>query len=180
MPEEIKNPEVVETAENANPANEEKKDEPSVQDLMNQIATLRRSLDKATAEAAENKRKYRDTLSATEKASQEKAEAAAAEAERVKGLERQVALYGLEKQYSRLGYSPEDAAKAATYQYDGDTDSLFKLQEGIQKARDAQLRTAIEQEIYKNIPDPKHGTGSQEEEDPFIKGFNSIKPPYAR
>lgn len=179
MPEEIKNPEVVETAENANPANEEKKDEPSVQDLMNQVATLKRALDKATAEAAENKRKYRDTLSATEKASQEKADAAAAEAERVKGLERQVALYGLERQYSRLGYSPEDAAKAATYQYDGDTDALFRLQEGIQKARDAQLRESIEKEIYKNIPDPKQGTGTQDE-DLFLKGFNSVKSPYAR
>lgn len=158
---------------------EEKNDEPTTQELLNQIATLKRSLDKATAEAAENKRKYRETLSATEKASMEKAEAEAKEAERVKGLERQVALYGLEKQFARLGYSPDDAQKAAAYQYDGDTDSLFKLQEGIQKAREAELRKSIEADIYKNIPDPKQGTGNQEE-DAFIKGFNSVKPPYAR
>jgi len=177
MPEEINNnnPEVV--VEENNPV--EPKNEPSVQDLMNQIASLKRAVDKATGEASDYKKKWRETLSATEQASQEKAEAAAAEAERVKGLERQVALYGLEKQFSRLGYSPEDATKAAAYQYDGDTDSLFKLQEGIQKAREAKLREDIEKEIYKNIPDPKQGTGNAEE-DPFIKGLRSVKSPYAR
>ena len=110
---------------------------------------------------------------------QEKAEAAALEAERVKGLERQVALYGLEKQFARLGYSPDDAQKAAAYQYDGDTDSLFKLQEGIQRAREAELRKSIEADIYKNIPDPKQGTGAQDD-DLFLKGFNSVKSPYSR
>lgn len=179
MPEDNKIVETAETVETEKPVEEPKKDEPTTQELLNQIATLKRSLDKATAEAAENKRKYRETLSATEKASMEKAEAEAKEAERVKGLERQVALYGLEKQFARLGYSAEDATKAANFQYDGDTDSLFKLQEGIQKAREAELRKSIEAEIYKNIPDPKQGTGAQEE-DAFIKGFNSVKPPYAR
>lgn len=180
MPEDNKVIETTETVETDNkPVEEPKKDEPTTQELLNQIATLKRSLDKATAEAAENKRKYRETLSATEKASMEKAEAEAKEAERVKGLERQVALYGLEKQFARLGYSPDDAQKAAAYQYDGDTDSLFKLQEGIQRAREAELRKSIEADIYKNIPDPKQGTGAQDD-DLFLKGFNSVKSPYSR
>lgn len=178
MPEDNKIVETTETVETEKPVEEPKKDEPSVQDLMNQIASLKRAVDKASGEASEYKKKWRETLSASEQASQEKAEAAALEAERVKGLERQVALYGLEKQFARLGYSAEDATKAANFQYDGDTDSLFRLQEGIQKAREAELRKSIEAEIYKNIPDPKQGTGNQEE-DAFIKGFNSVKTPYA-
>lgn len=179
MPEDNKIVETTETVETEKPVEEPKKDEPSVQDLMNQIASLKRAVDKASGEASEYKKKWRETLSASEQASQEKAEAAALEAERVKGLERQVALYGLEKQFARLGYSAEDATKAANFQYDGDTDSLFKLQEGIQKAREAELRKSIEAEIYKNIPDPKQGTGAQDD-DLFIKGFNSVKSPYSR
>lgn len=180
MPEDNKVIETTETVETENkPVEEPKKDEPSVQDLMNQIASLKRAVDKASGEASEYKKKWRETLSASEQASQEKAEAAALEAERVKGLERQVALYGLEKQFARLGYSPDDAQKAAAYQYDGDTDSLFKLQEGIQKAREAELRKSIEADIYKNIPDPKQGTGAQDD-DLFLKGFNSVKSPYSR
>lgn len=179
MPEDNKIVETTETVETEKPVEEPKKDEPSVQDLMNQIASLKRAVDKASGEASEYKKKWRETLSASEQASQEKAEAAALEAERVKGLERQVALYGLEKQFARLGYSAEDATKAANFQYDGDTDSLFKLQEGIQKAREAELRKSIEAEIYKNIPDPKQGTGAQDD-DLFLKGFNSVKSPYSR
>lgn len=166
--------------ENVNPENAENNEqanEPSIQDLMNQIATLKRAVDKSSSEAADYKKKWRETLSATEQASQEKAEAAAAEAERVKALERKVAIYDYEKQYSALGYSPEDASKAATLQFDGDTEGLFKLQRDIQSARDAQLRESIEKEIYKNIPDPNMGHGKVDD-DPFLKGFTSVPSPY--
>lgn len=162
------------------PQKEEQQKEPSTQDLMNQIAVLKRSLDKATSEAAEYKRQYRATLSEQEKASQEKAEAQAAETERVKALERRVGISDFKDQYISLGYTPEDALKAATYQYDGDTESLFALQKGIREAHDSALRASIEKEIYAKIPDPKVGTGNGDEEDLFIKGFNSVKPPYRK
>lgn len=133
-----------------------KDNSPSVQDLMLEVAKLRRSVDKASAEAAEYKRKYKDTLSEKEQASMEKAERDAAFEEQYKALVRENALNKYSKQFIRLGYTEEQADKAAAAQYDGDTDTLFQIQSDVQQAK---IKDA-EKVWLASRPQAQTGTGS--------------------
>ena len=141
--------------------------EPTVQELMVQVAKLKRGLDKATSEAADYKKKYNATLSEKEQADLEKAEREAEKEERFNQLLRENSINKLEKNFVLLGYNEEQANKAATAQYDGNTDELFKIQLEVQQA----LVKQKEAEWIKNRPLVNSG-GANKEDDPFLKGFN--------
>ena len=68
-----------------------------------------------------------------------------------------------------LGYPQDKATEAAEAQYDGDTDTLFKIQSEVQQA----LIKKKEAEWLKNRPPVNSGAGGGDNEDPFLKGFNS-------
>lgn len=146
---------------------------PDAQDLLLEIAKLKRTNDKLSSEAADYKRKWKDTLSTQEKASMEKAEAEAARDEHMKQLEREVAVFKSEKSFVLLGYSEEQAHNAAIAQYDHDTDTLFKIQKEVQDG----LIKKQQEEWLKTRPPVQTGGGS-EPEDLFLKGFNSVKQRY--
>lgn len=142
--------------------------EPTVQELMIELAKVKRAQEKAASEAAEYKKKYNATLSEKEKADMEKAEKEAEKEEKLNSLLRENSINKLEKNFVLLGYNEEQANKAATAQYDGDTDQLFKIQQEVQQA----LLKAKEDEWIKNRPPINSGGSDNDNEDPFLKGFN--------
>jgi hypothetical protein len=143
--------------------------EPTVQELMVEIAKLKRGLDKASSEAADYKKKYNATLSEKEQADLEKAEKEAEKEEKFNQLLRENSINKLEKNFVLLGYNEQQALKAATAQYDGNTDELFKIQSEVQQT----LVKAKEAEWIKNRPLVNSG-GVNKEEDPFLTGFSNF------
>lgn len=172
MPEEIKDNIVPETPQTPTPAPADKPEErePDVQELLLEVAKLKRTNDKLASEAADYKRKWKDTLSGQEKASMEKAEAEAAREEQFEQMKRELAVYKSEKSFVLLGYSEEQAHAAAVAQYDHDTETLFKIQKEVQDG----LIKRQQEEWLKTRPPVQTGGGS-EPEDLFLKGFNSVK-----
>ena len=148
----------------------EKSVEDKLQDALVEIAKLKKSFDKAASEASDYKKKYNATLSEQEQANIAKAEAEAEKDERLKALERKDRVHDLTENFMDLGYSKEQAKQAAEAQYDGDTETLFKIQKQVQ---DAQLKSK-EAEWLASRPEINAGKGSSEEQDSFIKGFNSV------
>ncbi|MCP6003230.1 hypothetical protein NL386_37360, partial [Klebsiella pneumoniae] len=81
---------VTETTESTETKKEpEKTPEVDVQELMTQLAKLKRANDKLSSESAEWKKKYQATLSEQEKASEEKAEREAEREEQYQKLLRE-------------------------------------------------------------------------------------------
>ena len=127
------------------------------QALMTEVAKLKKASDKNASEAADYKKKYRETLSAQEQASIDKAEKEAEREEKYNQLLRENQISKYVRQYMKQGYSEELATKAAEAMYDGDTDALFNVQ--------TEATTAIikqkESEWLKSRPDVNAGTGTQ-------------------
>ena len=69
---------------------------------------------------------------------------------KIKELEKKIKIMDLEKQYVATGYTPEDASKAAGAFYEGDTATMFSLQQ--QYTENA--RKAAAAEAMKSTPSP--------------------------
>lgn len=154
--EETKQEEVKVVAEKKEEAKTEPKNEPSVQELMTEIAKLKRQADKASSEAAEFKRKYRESLSEVERASMEKAEKEAAREEEFNKLLRENSINRLEKQYMALGFKEEEASRMAVAEADGDQDVKIK----IMKEVDERKKKDFEKEFFASRPDVNVGGGT--------------------
>ena len=154
--EETKQEDVKVEAEKKEEAKTETKNEPSVQELMNEIAKLKRQADKASSEAAEFKRKYRESLSEVERASMEKAEKEAAREEEFNKLLRENSINRLEKQYMALGFKEEEASRMAVAEADGDQDVKIK----IMKEVDERKKKDFEKEFFASRPDVNVGGGT--------------------
>lgn len=98
-----------------------------MQKLMNELAKARRDRDKASSEAAEFKKKYRESLSEVEQANMEKAEREAAREEEFKQLKRENEINRLEKTYLAMGWTQDEAARMATAEADNDFESKVKV-----------------------------------------------------
>lgn len=132
-----------------------------IQDLMTEVAKLKRSLDKASSEAADYKKKWKTSLSEQEQASVEKAEKEAEREEQFKRLLRENQTNKLEKEFLKLGYSDEQALKAAEAQYDGDVDTLFKIQQEVQQSKIKQA----EADWLNSRPEIRDNPGKEKTED---------------
>ena len=137
------------------------------QELMNELAKIRKASDKNAAEAADWKKKYRSTLDAQTKASEEAAEKKAAEESRVASLERKVKIYEGTSKHLKMGWTAELAEKGATALADGDMEAYMELQ----SQATAQQIEAEKAKWLKSRPDINAGTGT--DSDPFIAGFKS-------
>lgn len=144
-------------AANKNEENQEKKDAPDMQELLNRIATLERKADKASAEAADYKKKWKDSLSSQEQASIEKAEAEAEREEKFNQLLRENSINKLEKTYLGLGYLAEEAEKMAAAEYDGDLEAKTKIMREV----DARKKKEFEAEFLKSRPEINAGAGGE-------------------
>jgi hypothetical protein len=134
---------------------ETKNEEVNIQDLMLEVAKLKRQVDKASSEAAEWKKKYKASLDETEKASMEKAEAEAAKEEEINQLRRENTLNKVEKGYLALGWTGDEASRMAIAEVDGDFDNKAKIMAEV----DARKKKEFETEFLKNRPELNVGLG---------------------
>lgn len=157
-----------------NPGSGSDEPQPSLEEQMQQLrienAKLKKAQEDAATDASNWKKKYNATLSDAEKLAQEKADKEAEKDAELNRLRRESAVSKFEKNFLTLGYSQELAQKAAEAQFDGDTDTLFLVQSQAQEA----ILKAKESEWYKNRPEVNTGVSNGGEEDPFLKGFNSV------
>lgn len=157
--------------EKKEPSNADPK-EPSVQDLLVEIAKLKRERDRASSEAADFKKKFRATQTEKEIMDAEKAEAQAKRDEEFEAMKRELNINRITKNYMALGYPADLAEKAATADVDNDSETRFKIQAQV----DAEKKKAWEKEFIASRPQIAAGTGDKKpEDDPFLQGFNSVK-----
>lgn len=143
--------------------------EEQLQQLMVENIKLKKAQEKAASEAADYKKKYNATLTDKQRADQEKAEKEAEREEQFNKLLKENTVTKYEKNFLALGYPEDLANKAAVAQYDGDTESLFKIQSEFQQ----KLIKDREAEWLKNRPDIQAGNGEDDDKtDPFLKGFD--------
>lgn len=143
--------------------------EEQLQQALIENEKLKRAQEKAASEAADYKKKYNATLTDAQKAAQEKAEKEAERQEEYEKLLKESKVNKLSKNFLKLGYPEDKAEEAANAQYDGDTDTLFRIQSEVQQ----NLIKQKEAEWLKSRPQVATGAGEGDVEDPFLKGFNS-------
>lgn len=110
-------------------------------------------LDKANSEAADFKKKWKAASSAQEQKEIEEAEKQAQIEEELKTLRRSVKVSDYEKQHLALKYDEKDAKEIAEALYDGDMDTVFR----IQKKHEEALQKSIKAELMKQMPVPPAG-----------------------
>lgn len=133
-----------------------KQPEANIQDLMNEIAKLKRAADKNASEAAEYKKKWKESLSETEKASMEKAEKEAAREEEFNKLVRENNINRLEKQYLKLGYTADEAERMAIAEADNDQELKIKIMSEV----DGRKQKEFEEKFYASRPNVNVGGGT--------------------
>lgn len=114
---------------------------------------LKAAVDKATADASNWKKKFTATQSEAEQLSMEKAEREAAIQTELEALRKESQVNKFAKSFMGLGYSEEQAQKAAEAQFAGDTEELIR----IQKAHQDDYAKQVRAEIMKTMPAPTTG-----------------------
>lgn len=158
--EEVKTETVTETTEASQEEVESTPDTKALneqlQSALVEIARLKRQVDKSSSEAAEFKKKYRESLSETEKASQEKAEAEAKKQEEFESMKKALKINELTENFMDLGYSKDMAKRAATAQAENDTSALLDIQKQFQEKQ----KKDWEAEFLKSRPEINAGAGT--------------------
>ena len=144
------------TVQTGDKAAETNNNEPSVQDLMVEIAKLKRTNDKLSSESAEWRKKYQSTLSEKEKASQEKAEKEAEKEEQFKNLLRENRMNKIEKSYLAQGWTADEASRMAVAEVDEDFDTRMKILAEVEGRKSKQVMS----EFLKSRPELQYGTGN--------------------
>jgi len=162
MAEEIKNATVEQPVEKPveQPKEEQKEEkkekEPTVQELMVEMAKLKRAQEKASSEAADYKKKWQASLSEQEKASMEKAEAEAKRQEEWNAIVRENKINKVEKTYLAMGWNADESSRMAIAEVDDDFDGKIRIQREV----DARKKKEYEAEIFKTIPNVNIGGSS--------------------
>lgn len=135
---------------------EKKEKEPTVQELMVEMAKLKRAQEKASSEAADYKKKWQASLSEQEKASMEKAEAEAKRQEEWNAIVRENKINKVEKTYLAMGWNADESSRMAIAEVDDDFDGKIRIQREV----DARKKKEYEAEIFKTIPNVNIGGSS--------------------
>ena len=109
--------------------------------------------DKYATEAADYKKKWKAASSEQEQKQIEDAEKQAQIEEELKNLRRSSKVSEYEKQHLALKYDEKDAKEIAEALYDGDMDTVFRLQ----KKHEEALQKAIKADLLKDMPTPPAG-----------------------
>ena len=144
---------------------ETKESAPDVQDLMTEIAKLKRANDKLSSESAGWRKKYQSTLTEQEKASEAKAEQEAEREERYNQLLRENQMNKVEKSYLAQGWTADEASRMATAEVDGDFDARMKILAEV----DARKAKQVMADFLKSRPDIQYGTGNGMTKDQYDK-----------
>ena len=131
--------------------------EEQLQQALIENEKLKRAQEKAASDAADWKKKYNATLTDAQKAAQEKAEKEAERQEQFDNLLKENTVNKLSKNFLKLGYPEDKAEEAANAQYDGDTETLFRIQPQVQQA----LIKQKEAEWLKSRPYVSTGVGDE-------------------
>ena len=110
-------------------------------------------LEKANSEAADYKKKWKAAASEQEQKQIEDAEKQAQIEEELKTLRRSSKVSEYEKQHLALKYDEKDAKEIAEALYDGDMDTVFRLQ----KKHEESLQKSIKADLMKDMPTPPAG-----------------------
>ena len=155
---------------NTEPANTDPKPSegtPTLEELAKQIASLKAdnvklkaTNDKVMTENGGLRKSLREKQTAEEAAAQERADAEAKREEHYKEIEKELAIAKKTKKFMALGFSEEDAGKAAEASYDGDEDYVFtafqtRLNDATKKAADEKA-----EELMKSMPNPQSGNST--------------------
>lgn len=139
---------------------EQPKDEKTLteqlQSALVEIAKLKRAVDKSSSEAADYKKKWKESMSEAEQASMEKAEAQAKRDEEFEAMKRKIAVNDLVGTLMERKFSKDLATKAAEAYLDGD----FATYNDIEKQVDAAKQKQWEADYIKTRPELKSGVGS--------------------
>lgn len=136
---------------------------PTVEDLLKQLAAeqatnkrYKDALDKATSEAAENKKKLKAKMTADEQAQAEALERQRQTETELAELRRAVALTETSKRFMGLSMDEATATKAAEALIDSENDALFSILEAHIQA----VKTGEEQKFLMNRPNIPAGNGT--------------------
>lgn len=122
-------------------------------EMMAENKRLKKSLDKATSEAAGYKKQFMETKTVQEQAAIEKAEAEAKMRDELSALRKESTVNKFAKNFMALGYTEELATQAAEAQYEGDADTLFE----VQKKYRNELTNSVRAQMMKDMPAPSIG-----------------------
>lgn len=123
-------------------------------DNSGEIERLKNSLNKATSEASEWKKKHNALLSEDQRKSEEENEAMAALKEELETLRREKTVSGFTAKLLENGFAKEEASKGAQLLADGNIDAFF----GTLSTYRGNLEKSIKSELLKNNPVPdSHG-----------------------
>ena len=124
--------------------------------------------DKYSAEAADYKRRIRESQSEAERKAEEQAEQQKKRDEEFESMKRELAVGKLAKNYMGLGYDETLATEQANAYYDGDTATLLSNEKIFLEGREK----AIKSDLMKDMPKPPAGNSKDEgKEDPFLAGW---------
>lgn len=147
-------------AESKEQPEEEKKTEEDVnaqlQSALVELAKLKRAQEKAASEAAEYKKKWKESLSEQEKASMEKAEEQARRDEEFESMKKKLAINDLVSWYMDRGFPKDIAQKIAEARYEGDDDT----ERAIEKQMEAVKEKKLEAKLLASRPEVNVGSGS--------------------
>lgn len=165
----------VQGQQNQDPDNKPEEKEPTVEELMAQLAQeransakLQNDYNKASSEAANYRKQLKAKQTAEEQEEEAKKEAEEEHKKYVKGLEDTIRMTNATNRYLAIGMSAEMAKDTAKAELEND---MEKVTENMSKFKDASIKAA-ESEWLKSRPEVNAGQGEGEETDLFLKGFN--------
>ena len=126
-----------------------------LQEALVELAKVKKAQEKAASEAAEYKKKWKESLSVQEQANMEKAEEQAKRDEEFESMKKRLAINDLVGNYMDRGYPKDVAQKIAQARYEGDIDT----ERIIEKQMDEAKAKKLEEQILASRPEINVGTG---------------------
>lgn len=124
-----------------------------IEDKTEDLAKLKKLLDKANSEASEYKKQLRNTLSEQEKAEADRKQAQEELEANYNALLRKTTIAEHKASFLSLGYDEKLAEVSAVALFDGDITSLFQNLKKHNEGLDRKIRT----EVLKDTPRPDNG-----------------------
>lgn len=125
--------------------------------LQQDMAKMKKALDKSSSEASEYKKKWKSTQTEAEQRAIEKEEEDKQIREELNKLKRENEINKQAKNYLGLGYSAEDATKFSEALYDGNTEEMLRIQAKVM----AEKELAIKSNAQKSMSNPPSGNGEK-------------------
>lgn len=126
-----------------------------LQEALVEMAKLKRAQEKAASEAAEYKKKWKESLSVQEQANLEKAEEQAKRDEEFEAMRKKLAINDLVSEYMDRQFPKEVAQKIAEARYEGDNATV----NAIEKQMDEAKKKAWEADFLASRPNINIGGG---------------------